>query len=137
VEHRSTARTGGEHAADAGRRPLLLVAEDSAVGQRVAALTLEYLGYRVDLAANGLEAVHAVAGVAYEAVLMDCEMPEMDGFEATEVIRAREGAGAHLPIIAMTASTDPDDRARCLAAGMDDVVAKPVHRAVLQEVLGR
>jgi len=116
-------------------RPHVLVVEDNIVNQKVAARTLEKMGYRVDVAANGLEAVTATARISYAAVLMDCQMPEMDGYEATGAIRSRDGVARHTPIIAMTAGASPEDEARCRAAGMDDYVAKPVKAAELERIL--
>ncbi len=118
----------------------LLVVEDNIVNQKVACRMLEKLGYRVDLAANGLEAVEAVSRIAYGAVLMDCQMPEMDGFQATGLIRRLEderGGRARVPIIAMTAGAMAEDERRCLQAGMDDYVTKPVDVAKLTATLGR
>ena len=115
----------------------ILVADDNVINQKVAARMLEKLGYRVDLAANGREALDALARIHYAAVLMDCQMPEMDGFQATAAIRQKEGADAHLPIIAMTANAMQEDRDRCLAAGMDDYLSKPVQSKTLAETLLR
>jgi CheY-like chemotaxis protein len=120
--------------------PRILVAEDNVVNQRVVVRMLERLGYRVDVVANGAEAVDATARRRYAAILMDCQMPDMDGYEATSVIRARElpggePGGQRLPIIALTANAMADDRDRCLAAGMDGYLAKPLRPAVLATTL--
>ena len=160
-----------------GTRKILL-AEDNVINQKVATRMLEKLGYRVDLAANGKEALEALGRVNYAAVLMDCQMPEMDGFAATAEIRRRERLNvkretsdeihktcdalgverntsdeipmtlhasritndAHLrriPIIAMTANAQPEDRIQCLDAGMDDYISKPMQSKILAEVLAR
>lgn len=122
--------------------PLVLVVEDNPVNQKVAANMIEKLGYRVNVAANGREAVESLARIPYALVFMDCQMPEMDGFEATRVIRKQEEslrqAGSrpsHLPIIAMTANAMREDRERCQAAGMDDFLSKPVTSKSLAAVL--
>ena len=109
-------------------RPLrVLLAEDNYINQKLAAALLEDAGHQVSLATNGREAAEAAARGAFDVVLMDVQMPEMDGFEATVAIRAAERAtGRHLPIVAMTASAMKGDRERCLAAGMDGYVAKPI-----------
>jgi PAS domain S-box-containing protein len=115
----------------------VLVAEDNEVNQQVALLTLRRHGFTVDLARDGLEAVTAVEAASYDLILMDCQMPHMDGFAATGEIRRHQTCAAGTPIIAMTASSTTDDRARCLAAGMDDFVAKPVRARDLDIVLRR
>jgi len=120
-----------------GARPRVLVAEDNLVNQRVAVRMLERLGLGADIASDGHEAVQSFGRQPYAAVLMDCQMPEVDGFEATARIRAREGNGRRIPIIAMTASAMRGDRERCLAAGMDDYLAKPVTIENLRAVLRR
>ena len=118
--------------------PLILVAEDNVVNQKLAVRLLEKLGYRADVVANGLEALEALSRIAYAAVLMDCQMPEMDGFAATRTIRMRERTtGMHLPIIAMTANAMQGDKERCLEAGMDDYIAKPVKLEILKATLER
>jgi two-component system sensor histidine kinase/response regulator len=121
-------------AASKGR---VLVVEDNVVNRMVAEGTVVQLGYEVDMVANGVEALDAVAATRYVAVLMDCHMPVMDGFTATAEIRRREGDGKRLPIIAMTAAATSDDRDQCFAAGMDDYVSKPIDASVLDEALGR
>ncbi|MDP9442004.1 MAG: response regulator, partial [Actinomycetota bacterium] len=115
----------------------LLVVDDDGVNREVAVHMLEGQGHRVDVAADGAEAVEAVGRVRYAAVLMDCQMPVMDGYEAAQAIRALEGADRHTPIIAMTAGAMVGDREWCLAAGMDDYVTKPVWRDELVAAVGR
>ncbi|MPY93210.1 MAG: response regulator [Acidimicrobiia bacterium] len=117
----------------------VLVAEDNSVNQRVAVRMLERFGCSVDVVGNGLEAVEAVSRQPYAAVFMDCQMPEMDGYEATRAIRHREAATGEqrVPIIAMTAAAMAGDEQRALAAGMDDYLAKPVQLVGLGEALRR
>ncbi len=115
----------------------LLLVEDNPVNQLVATKMLKKLGCQADIAGNGREALEALSRGAYDLVLMDCQMPEMDGFEATRSIRAGEPEGRRQPIIAMTALAMSGDRERCLAAGMDDYLSKPVKIEALRETLQR
>jgi CheY-like chemotaxis protein len=122
-------------AALAGLRVLL--AEDNLVNQRVAIAVLKKLGLAPDLAVNGLEACAAAESRSYDLILMDCQMPEMDGFQATRRIREQEGGARRVPILAMTANAMAGDRERCLEAGMDDYLAKPIAILDLKEALLR
>ncbi len=115
----------------------VLVAEDNEVNQMVARRLVEKLGYAVDVVTTGSEAVHAVERRAYSLVLMDCQMPEMDGFDATSEIRKREKGMTRLPIVAMTAHAVRGDRERCLDAGMDDYLPKPISANDLEAMLNR
>jgi signal transduction histidine kinase/DNA-binding response OmpR family regulator len=115
----------------------VLVAEDNVVNQKVAVRMLERLGLRADVAANGREAVSMFELLPYDLVFMDCQMPEMDGYEAAGEIRRREGPGRHVAIIAMTADAMAGCREQCLEAGMDDFISKPVAMEALFEALRR
>ncbi len=120
-----------------GKRLDILLAEDNLINQKIAVRLLEKAGHRVRVTGNGKEALAALEREAFDLVLMDVQMPEMGGFEATGIIREREkGSGRHVPVIAMTAHAMKGDRERCLAAGMDDYLAKPVQREELLRVLG-
>jgi two-component system sensor histidine kinase/response regulator len=113
----------------------ILVAEDNVVNQLVTRTMLDRLGYRADVVASGAEAIAALSENSYAVVLMDCQMPAMDGYDATREIRRRQGAGLHTPVIAMTSGAMNGDRERCLAAGMDDYISKPVRTEELGRVL--
>jgi CheY-like chemotaxis protein len=117
--------------------PLVLVAEDNPVNQVLAVRLLEKCGYRAEIVGNGRDAVTAVERESYAAVLMDCQMPELDGYAATREIRRREADASRLPIIAMTANSMAGDREKCLEAGMDDYVSKPIDSTELREALAR
>jgi len=115
----------------------VLLAEDNLVNQKVALVMLSRLGIQADVVSTGLEALDALVGVSYDLVLMDCQMPEMDGFEATRRIRDRERGSRRMPVVAMTANAMVGDRERCLEAGMDDHIPKPVRIDALQRALSR
>ncbi len=113
----------------------VLVVDDSIVGQQVTTGMLKYLGYDVDVAENGVAALQATERQAYDVILMDCRMPEMDGFAATATLRRREGSSRHTPIVALTAHARESDRERCFAAGMDHYLAKPIRLDELANVV--
>jgi CheY-like chemotaxis protein len=129
--------------AEQSPRPRILVAEDNVVNQKLAVRMLDRLGYQSDVVSNGQEAVTAFERESYAAIVMDCQMPTMDGYEATRLIRAQEEkpdaprTRAHVPIIALTANALPGDRERCKAAGMDDYLTKPVKTDDLGLILQR
>jgi two-component system sensor histidine kinase/response regulator len=123
--------------ARAARRARILVAEDNEVNQRVTVGLLERLGHRADVVASGQEAVDAIARARYDLVLMDGHMPGLSGFEAATAIRRRELPGRRLPIIALSADATDAGREACLAAGMDDFIAKPINRAAFDDTLRR
>jgi CheY-like chemotaxis protein len=113
------------------------MAEDNVVNQRVAARMLEKMGYVVDVVSDGHEAVAAWARGGYDAILMDCQMPAMDGYAATREIRRREGGSARIPIIALTAHAIKGAEEECFAAGMDHHITKPIDRDELRRCLER
>jgi CheY-like chemotaxis protein len=135
VERPATPLAGRE--APAQTLGTVLLVEDNKVNQLVGSKVLGNLGYRFDIANNGLEAVAAYESGTYDAILMDCQMPEMDGYEATAAIRRLEQGGIRTPIIAMTAAAMEGDREACIAAGMDDFVTKPVRLEIVAAVLER
>ena len=120
----------------AKRHPLrILLAEDNVVNQKLALRLLQQMGYRADLASNGVEAIQSIERQTYDVVLMDVQMPEMDGLEASRRITAQRKAGERPRIVAMTANAMQGDREECLAAGMDDYVTKPIRVDALVEAL--
>lgn len=119
------------------RQGRILLVDDNQVNRKLGGLLLKKVGYEFDLAKNGREALQAVSAKVYDMILMDCRMPEMDGFEATRIIREREGSGRHVPIVALTASAMQDDRVACVEAGMDDFLSKPIDANKLYEMLVR
>jgi two-component system, sensor histidine kinase and response regulator len=122
----------------AGKGLRILLAEDNAVNQRVARAILEKAGHQVVIAENGRLALRYLGEQSFDLILMDVQMPEMDGFEATGVIRENERrTGAHIPVVAMTAHAMTGDRERCIDAGMDDFVTKPIQPSALFEVIAK
>ncbi|HET8706511.1 MAG TPA: response regulator, partial [Pseudomonadales bacterium] len=121
----------------AAARPQVLLVEDNVVNQKVAVKMLENIGCRVDVASDGKQAVEAVKAGHYALVLMDCQMPEMDGLEATRRIRAMGGRFAQLPIIAITANAYKSDEEACRAAGMNDFMSKPITQTLLAQMVSR
>jgi CheY-like chemotaxis protein len=118
------------------RHPLrILLAEDNPVNQKLAIRLLEQIGYRAEIAGNGLEAISAIEGSVYDVVLMDVQMPELDGLEATRRIRHRWPGAAGPRIVAMTANAMEGDREACLEAGMDDYISKPIRPEALSAAL--
>ncbi len=117
--------------------PLILLAEDNPFNQKVAVSMLGILGCRVEIAATGVEAVAMVQDKEYDLVFMDCQMPEMDGYEATRRIRALPGDASGVPVVAMTANVMSGDRKACFDAGMDDFLSKPISKAMLVDTLER
>jgi CheY-like chemotaxis protein len=134
------AATSGPATDAAGVRPDIhaLLVEDNPINRLVASEYLKRAGCDVDLAMHGREAVERCRDKSYDIIFMDCQMPEMDGFEATRAIReAHSGSGRRVPIVALTASAMVEDRAECAAAGMDDCVVKPVNQDLITGALRR
>ncbi len=123
--------------AEAGPALKILVAEDNIINQKLTKRVLEKNGYSVDVVANGLEALDAVSRTKYDMILMDMQMPEMDGLEATTLIRKREKPDEHVPIIALTANAAKSDKKKCLSAGMDDFLTKPIKPEHLLKIIRR
>jgi CheY-like chemotaxis protein/HPt (histidine-containing phosphotransfer) domain-containing protein len=137
---RSHHQSGVPPVKERGMKPMrILLVEDNPTNQFVALKMLEKLGYNADTADNGLEAITALETAAYDLVLMDCQMPELDGFEATRRIRAGAGSALnqHVPIVAMTANALQGDREQCIDAGMNDYISKPVDQGLLAQTLAR
>ena len=130
-------RETGWETALTGKPKRILLVEDNQVNQMVAQTLLRKFGFQADVAANGREAIKALEMLPYDLVLMDCQMPEMDGYEATRAIRGRNWAAAKIPIIALTAHAIEGEREKCINAGMDDYLSKPVQREALQAILNR
>jgi CheY-like chemotaxis protein len=127
--------SSGPAPARPARRLKVLIAEDNIVNQRVALRQVEKLGHSADVVSNGEEVIEALGRIAYDVILMDCQMPDMDGFEATRRIRRRHDSSASVRIVAMTANAMQGDREACLEAGMDDYVSKPVKIEHLEAAL--
>jgi CheY-like chemotaxis protein len=119
-----------------GNASRILLVEDNQVNQRLAVRMLKKRGHEADVAENGFDALKLLSSKTYDLILMDCQMPEMDGFETTRRIRTAEvTTGLHIPIVAMTANALPGDRERCIEAGMDEYIAKPVHAEMLYQMI--
>jgi CheY-like chemotaxis protein len=119
------------------RKERILVADDNLVSQQFTVANLRKLGFSADVVTNGLEALNALKTKQYDVILMDCEMPALDGYEATKEIRRQERNGRHTWIIAMTAYAVVGDREKCLKAGMDDYINKPLRHEELRTALER
>ncbi len=118
-------------------KELILIAEDNAVNQKLIRIQLEKIGFRADVVENGIEALKALEKNSYALILMDCQMPEMDGYAATEEIRRKTASEKRIPIIAISANVMPDEIEKCFAAGMDDFLAKPFSQEKLEAAIGK
>jgi PAS domain S-box-containing protein len=127
--------SGAVHADHPDARILLV--EDNEINRRIASAMLKSLGYAQDAAVDGFAALEAIGRNTYDLILMDCQMPGMDGFEATRKIRTAENGARHIPIVALTANTAAEDRARCLAVGMDDYLSKPLRPNALRVTMAK
>jgi len=133
------APAGAEEHFKASQNCRILVVEDNSINQRLVMLMLNKFGYRADAVANGKECVDALSNMPYDLVLMDCQMPIMDGYEATQMIRSPGSAvlNHNIPVIAMTAHALKGDQEKCLAAGMNDYVKKPLVPQILRDTIAR
>lgn len=115
----------------------VLIVEDNQINQKVILGRLKKIEIEADIANDGKEAIEAIAKCDYDLVFMDCHMPEMDGYEATKLIRQSEGNEEHITLVAMTANAMEGDKEKCIAVGMDDYISKPIKPALLQDCLQR
>ena len=120
-----------------GASPTILVVDDNAINRKIIRRQIQSLGFDVDEASDGLEALDSLAQNDYSLVLMDCQMPRLDGYDATRCLRIREGTTRRTAVVAVTANTTPGNRKRCLAAGMDDFLSKPVTPQILEAAFRR
>ena len=135
---RSLKRAGDDPIEEEDNGPVkALLVEDNRVNQKIASIMLTKLGFTVDVAGNGREAVARCDQEQYAIILMDCQMPEMDGFQATRAIRAGKSANVETPIIALTANAMTGDRERCVDAGMSDYLSKPITQERMREAVER
>ncbi|MBE0566245.1 MAG: response regulator, partial [Krumholzibacteria bacterium] len=137
MQTRSNSMPCSRSRASAPDAPRILLVEDNPFNQKVAVGMLKMLGCAVEVASNGAEALDLLQGMEFDLVCMDCQMPQMDGYEATRRIRELSGTKARVPVIAMTANVLSGDRRACFAAGMDDFLSKPINKATLAAMLAK